>query len=427
MHMKRFGRNAPCRCGSGKKSKNCCGMLSGADSRSGLCSIIPSTEGNDQINPNASHAEVHLDVSAVSLPGLHATLTKTFEFSDGRSPGSPLGNPGEYRATLVLHRPGYPLDDSSRVLFEAHELEGESYIKLQFANTIKIQAQIVGSASPPLHAVVTRNSRGFIAKIHTETFIAQSFSDARTVAFQKLAPFLSVLSIEHNTPIDIYRIDVLEHATGSRQMDFIAPYPEHELVSLPNVVGDRFRAYASLYREALCSNSPAYSFLCLYRILEALTVDRKNRVQEARKNGNVPPSYRAWLVPSSEPQFIDWLNSLYRVRANWDAAVIGNFFPTETRGRKISMVMEKFLRPLRNKIAHSIFGESGKDIWEESLVNNHEVWNLLPLAQMIVRRMLKDEFPDEFLVGLPDDGLECLFANVSPPSGRRVEPGDAGR
>lgn len=77
------------------------------------------------------------------------------------------------------------------------------------------------------------------------------------------------------------------------------------------------------------------------------------------------------------------------------------------------MVKDTFLEPLRNSIAHSIFGGTGGNFWEESLeyVDGIEKW--LSLTQMIVRRMLKDEFPTEFLVGVPDDGLEDLYKDPS--------------
>jgi hypothetical protein len=102
------------------------------------------------------------------------------------------------------------------------------------------------------------------------------------------------------------------------------------------------------------------------------------------------------------------LNALYRVRFNWDASQIGPLFPSDDRGKKIMRIIDEYIMPLRHKVAHSIFGESGSDFWEESLEYHDRIEEWLPVSQMIVRRMLKDEFPAEFLVGVPDEGIDDL-------------------
>jgi len=89
-------------------------------------------------------------------------------------------------------------------------------------------------------------------------------------------------------------------------------------------------------------------------------------------------------------------------------------FPEEARGAKITKVIDD-LYELRCKIAHAIAGgpDTKGDSWEESPDYTAQVEKWLPLTQMMVRRMLKDEFPKEFLVGLPDDDLEELYKEPS--------------
>ena len=139
--------------------------------------------------------------------------------------------------------------------------------------------------------------------------------------------------------------------------------------------------------------------------------DRKARGQKAKKAGGLPPVYKSWRFPSSEPEFVPWLNALYRIRFNWVASQIGSLFHPDARGKKLTKIINEHIMPLRHKIAHSIFGETGGDFWEESLEYHNEIEEWLPVGQMIVRRMLKDEFPGEFLVGLQDLGIEDLCKN----------------
>ena len=61
------------------------------------------------------------------------------------------------------------------------------------------------------------NDRGFLAKLETEPFNAESFANARMLAFRIVAPALSLWSIECNASlINIYRVQIIEQSTKSR-------------------------------------------------------------------------------------------------------------------------------------------------------------------------------------------------------------------
>jgi hypothetical protein len=208
--------------------------------------------------------------------------------------------------------------------------------------------------------------------------------------------------------MSIYRSSVHEHTTPSHYMYVVVPFPEIEYIPANHALSLKFRGYASLYRESLNSNTPAYSFLCLYRIIEGLFNDRDQRGRAVSEAGQPRPTYRSWRDPEAESQFIPWLLALYRGQFNRDASKIGNMFPEKARGMKITRIKGDILEPLRNRIAHSMFGDLGSVPWEENLVDIDEIEQWLPLTQMIVRRLLKDEYPTEFLAGMPDDGLDDL-------------------
>jgi hypothetical protein len=406
--MADIGRNDPCPCGSGRKFKKCHGSM-----KNNNPTHVPSTTHvplSVSMEADSATPRFTFDYLAQGLPGHRFIITVVPQRADRpiTHRDNPQGSPGSYKAISVLHRPGHSLE-SPNDMNAAELLNGESYLKIIPSQYVNISAGIIG-ASPILHASVRCNDKGFVEKIETDPFPAQSLEEARKFAFRLLAPMLGHWCIECNLPISIYRTDVIELSTETRSTDIVAPFPELDYVpsiQTPLQMSIRFRACISLYREAINSNSPAYTFLCLYRILEGFIEDRKKKGIESKERGTPPPNYRVWMVPSTEPQFIAWLNSLYRIRLNWDGAHCGGMFPSTARGKRITKIIDD-LYDLRCRIAHSIVGGNQENYWEESLDYFNEIDTWLPLIQMIVRRMIKDEHPTEFLVGIPDTGLESL-------------------
>ena len=398
----RSGGMIRARAGAGKNTKSVADRGPSRNHGPGLDRTQPRRKGCPRLKRPKLIYKYPSTIKSGRFPASDSSLTLT--------PENPSGSPGAYRATFALHRPGYPLDTGQNA-FAAELLEGDSYLKLKDSANLKVEVRMGRSSSAPLHAITSRNSRGFVAKFETDPFQARDLADARRIAFRTIAPLLSLWSIECNIPMSIYRTDVIEQATSSRSTDVVAPFPELEFnPSAPPAdgVGLKFRGYAKLYRESLNCNSLAFTFLCLYRILEGLSADRKRRVRAAKKGGQAARSRRVWVVPSTERQFVPWLNALYRARIDWKTGMMGSMFPLEARGMKITDVADEFLKPRRDGIAHAFIGKAGGDGWEESLEYHDDIEKWLPLSQMIVRRMLKDEFPTEFLVGLTDDGLDDL-------------------
>jgi hypothetical protein len=91
--------------------------------------------------------------------------------------------------TLVLHRPGYPLEPQTNAS-AAELLIGDSHFIMQQFDHVNVKLSI-DYPSKPLMATISKNSRGFIAKIETDLFQAQNFDDARQIAFRMIAPTLS--------------------------------------------------------------------------------------------------------------------------------------------------------------------------------------------------------------------------------------------
>jgi hypothetical protein len=159
--------------------------------------------------------------------------------------------------------------------------------------------------------------------------------------------------------------------------------------------GSEFAHYASLYREALNSNSAPYRYLCLFKIIEAIRARRDRLANEAVKSGQKPRSL-VERVPALETDFQKYLDPIYHVR-EWHSLALIQVFPPAIRGKKFNQIIDDELRPLRNEVAHGIMDSGELGISADDLMKVEKVNSWLPLTRTMVRRMLKNDFGNEFL------------------------------
>lgn len=121
-------------------------------------------------------------------------------------------------------------------------------------------------------------------------------------------------------------------------------------------------------------------------------------------SGTPIPRHRE-LLPEKAEEIVAWLNAIFPVRRSWDAMAIESAVPPEIRGKKFGYVIDKTLTPLRVDVAHALSTKSGElTMSVDELLHIDKVNKWLLPAKCIVRRMLKNEFPTEFLSYLRDDG-----------------------
>lgn len=88
---------------------------------------------------------------------------------------------------------------------------------------------------------------------------------------------------------------------------------------------------------------------------------------------------------------------------------LNSIFVPEVLGKKFGDVIDNILVPLRTDIAHSLSSGSGElRLSVDELLHTQKVNKWLPLTKCIVRRMLKDEFPKEFLSYVREDGTVAV-------------------
>lgn len=350
----------------------------------------------------------------MGIPGQQQHIIVINQFrdpNDTRNFGGPQGAPGKYSVTFVLGRPGFNLLPETQHSFVSG-LRGDSHLavsKPAFSppgNPDADRIKIAGTTEDgSFEFLGYPNDRGFLGKLESEPFNANSFNDAELKAYRAIASSLSLWSVHLDIPLHIVQVESAELRTGNRQTSITTPHLEVPLAVMPTAnLLPEFRGYASLYREALGSNSPVYQFLCLFKMIEGMLKRRARLGIEARKSGSTISRPREH-IPGEVKDAIPWLNAIFPMRRAWDPMALTSIFPTEVFGKSCKYVIDKYLYPMRIDIAHAITSQSGELTQSiDDLIHTQNLNKWLPLTKCIVRRMLKNEFPADFLPYLREDG-----------------------
>jgi SEC-C motif len=400
MKTQKPGRNDPCPCGSGLKYKKCCGSVLRESNREEIA-----TQG---LPPTATTATVPL----MGLPGeqQQVHLVNQFKGDDPRNRTPFGGSPGEYVVTFVLGRPGFSLLPEGSLSF-ANGLRGDSHLAITkpaftppdpdatniivFARTEDGDFQFSGHP----------NDKGLLGKFVSVPFRADNRNDAEHKAFRALATALSNWSAHLDIPLEIVQRETMEVATCNIQTTIVPPYLEAPFAVAPtDNTSNEYRGYVSLYREALSSSSTVYRFLCFYKIIEGLRARRK-RLERAAYRSGASYSPPVEVFPATPGEVVNWLSALFPVHREWDAMSIESAVPPDVRGRDVQEFATSTLRHLRDNIAHALTEASGElTVSADELLDIQQVHRWLPVTKCIVRRMLKNDFPAEFLHYLGEDG-----------------------
>jgi len=400
-----MGRNDPCPCGSGLKYKYCHGGPAGADARQPRHSRATAAPEKPTLNTT-------LKVLGLGGQAQHLVAVNHYrDPDDPRNLGVPKGLPGEYECVFVLNRPGVNLIPENQHSF-AEGMEGDSHLAISKpafsppGNPDADQILINGETEDGhFEFIGLPNRRGYLGKIKSRPFRAGDLMDAARKCYRALASSLSQWSAELDIPLHVFQVESKELRTGNTQMSIVTAFREAPLAIRPNAHLEReFRGYASLYREAL-SSTAVYQFLCFFKIAEAILARRKRLERHAKREGK-DFSRPDEVVPGDPGQFVSWLRALFHIQRDWDEMSLESIFQSEARGKRCSDVIDSVLKPLRDKIGHALGLLQGEELTlsADELLHTEEVNRWLPLTKCIARRMMKNEFPSEFLPYLKEDG-----------------------
>lgn len=368
----------------------------------------------------AETTSISLSADSLGLPGERQRFIVRPRFADGdpRNDIPVAGRHGAYRVVVTLRRPGaLPLPERE-VSFDA-TIAGDSHLAIappalakqadpnDDVREIKIYLE---SSAGKITFTGFANKKGFLGRIETE-LEADSLVDAEHRAYRALAPTLSNWATHLDIPVHVWRIHVTALENSSVQITAVNSFNEAPLVIAPTgSMSEEFRNFISLYREALESNSPPYQFLCLFKIAEAI-LKRRNRLAVEAHDQGASFTRPVERIPIIVSEFEPWLGAIYPIRRNWDEMALSSIFPAEARGRKCKEILDKELTQLRLDVAHALSSQTGAmTMSADEALHTERVNKWLGLTKCIVRRMLKNEFPTEFLPFLLEDG-----SIVDPP------------
>ena len=136
-------------------------------------------------------------------------------------------------------------------------------------------------------------------------------------------------------------------------------------------------------------------------MIESLRGRRVRLAREAKRNSAV---YTAPVetLPRTNEEIRNWLEALFYIRREFDLSTFESAVPVDLRGRTVDDVFRSVLNPLRVHVAHALFnGGSELPLSPDDLLQTHKVTHLLLATKCITRRMLKNDFPHDFLNHLP--------------------------
>ena len=307
---------------------------------------------------------------------------------------------------FILGRPGYPLLPE-REFVGSHQNHGNSHVIISSGATgagtrpeIRITTR---TADGDFELTGTANESGFLGTIVAESVFAEDARDAKLKVSRAIAVSLNDWSADLDVPLYVEQTETLDLKTGGSYTDIRGPYHEVRLhPHNPRPVTPEFLLHASLYREALNSNTRRYQFLCFYKIIEAIYARRKRLMAESKARREAVRSIVERL-PSDNHERIPWLDALFPLHPVWNPRTLEPIFLPEAIGKKFHRIVDDYLRPIRNAIAHSVLDEGELVLLPDDPSDVYKVTRWLPLTKCMARRMMKNEFP-EFLTDLNDDG-----------------------
>lgn len=379
--------NKRCRCGSGKKFKNCCGQEH----------ILPKQIRVPYYPPQ--------DDPYLKPPG-YTHLTYAFLYEGEYEPRTNLmGELGEYEVTFTLLQPGQAAEvvkeSGTTRIFEVQneKIVGDSHLAIcmpqdarpasnaDIRPVVKVKVNRYGSGE--MEITLMPNDSGRLSKLHVD-LDAESFDDAQKRAYHEASTLLSDLAFKLDIPLRIAHTHIKEVETKHVRIGFVRQFGYRGLANLSEYeqpsggfgmeMGNHtYQALLSVYRDGLNSESPFYQFLCFCRIIQRLKDVLRPRWEK--------------IIAGHDKKLLPTYRKHERISESGEEPDIG---PESLRGKKFYKVYDDKLRPLRNGIGHVFLEDMDDEASPERSTDEYEFLNevyiYLPVAHHIARTMLENDF-----------------------------------
>ena len=293
-----------------------------------------------------------------------------------------------YRVSFVFSLPGMFLGEDGWTIGAE---KGDSYIMLSDGKDVSYEGYSVRpNLAVPIHFHMMANDLGRLGRFTSNDFYSPDMDTVVSWANDAMNSVLSVLSISSDVPLYVKQIEVVDLTLKAFWSRRIVPFRVRGISfkSLPNV-SDELRLFANLYREALSSVNEAYRFLCLFKLLEGLFIDRDLKAKKQRKMGAEPVKYQE-VVPEGDADLLILMGEV-SIFKEWHKDSLEVIFPPSIRGWKFRRVLQE-VRKTRDKIAHSLMDSGALGLSTDNLNNSRFVTYWLPLLRVLCRKVLKDQF-----------------------------------
>jgi methylamine utilization protein MauJ len=333
--------------------------------------------------PRPSEPAVEID-RPDSTTWMKFAFVPGFSHLDLRSliPRHPDGALSIYQVTMVLCIPGKATYHDNIALAHLSQ-SGESLLEIgRFEYDMTLTSGEVNGL-----ATFAGNSQGLLstARIRVQ---AQSFQDARKLAYDMVAPCLSWWCYRYDVPLDIKGYEVLEEFTGTREyiVGMLGKTKDFDREDLATF-GQEFRSILAIYREAVNSTNLFYKVLSFYKVAEGLRSLLGERRQKALKNKE------AWTDPIELiPEKLEDIQT-----DSWDKEEFKPFL-----GKKFNWVLDQYRGLIRNAVAHLDPASHVLDADKFEDIGVCE--DAVPVLKYMARKMLDRELQARKLESQAHDG-----------------------
>jgi hypothetical protein len=423
----KLGKQKKCWCGSGKHFKNCHGLL-----RHGIEPALPMVSNTVPLKAVNQTQPAQLPIQRPTdadkpwgVPGQEHKLVVSYRRNGEELPQHAVleGSPGRYKVQQLLGKPGYTLTEEHVQSFIDGQV-GDSHIVIAKPIMERVAAtdvdRVLLQARTPTGTIEFTgipNDDGRLGKLTAELY-APNMKSAETLAYNALNPFLSSWALHLDIPVHIETVQVTELSTGVSALRVYTPYFTMTFSGgITPILTDEFCNYASLYREAMNTNSNFYRYLCLFKIIESVTLRRSRIAQEAKDAGLEVPKRVREEVPKNNAELRELLKVIYPWRNLWDNFALSQMLPPEALGKKLANVRSTYLEPIRDAIAHALMRSGEIKMTIDNLDHVQLVNRWLPFCRVFARLMLHNDFPNEFQLQMDTNPVRMKVAMSSPYKG----------
>jgi hypothetical protein len=325
------------------------------------------------------------------LPGQNGKYSVVPQTGSPQKDGPPEGVQGNYRVIFTLAKPGYRLVPESEPK-SADQLTGTSHLRLP--GPINIDATL--ESGETFRCTFETNPAGLLARASLICSAANS-NEAYHKGYKAVVRFLSLLSLRFDVPLQVYQVDTTELRNSALTFTHRNPFLEIAVAgSFKGTYTQELRVYASLYREALVSESSAYQFLCYYRITESLRARRIRLERDAKQSGgSYIPS--AEIYPPIPQDAVLLYESVFPVKLPKQQIIEDSLGIPEALGKSFDDLIMGELKDIRDNIGHALLQKMLELVLTDDPLSQARVEKWLPPLKLIARTMLVHDFGAQFV------------------------------